>query len=103
MLNLQDNVPEDLELGDARAWLKGQLMSFLCQGDVEEVLDECICIDSVDSAKLSGTTLFAVRIAPPDTIVDLEHEISLVLGFNVPGNLQKDTNDADGAQDTAKG
>jgi len=103
VLDLQDNLPEDLQPEDAPAWLTGQITSFLRQGDVDEVPDECISIDPVDSAKLPGMTVFAVRIAPPDTIVDLEHEISLVLGFKVPGDLPEDTEDtgdtADGAED----
>ncbi len=99
VLDLQDNLPEDLQPEDAPAWLTGQITSFLRQGDVNEVPDECISIDPVDSAKLPGMTVFAVRIAPPDTIVDLEHEISLVLGFKVPGDLPEDMEDADGADD----
>lgn len=95
MLDLQDNLPEDLEPQDASAWLTGQITSFLRQGDVDEIPGECISIDPVDSAKLPGMTVFAVRIAPPDTIVDLEHEISLVLGFKVPGDLPEDADEAD--------
>jgi type VI secretion system protein ImpC len=90
VLNLQDHLPDDLSPEDAPTWLTERITSFLQQGDVEDVPEESIQIDPVEGARVPNMTVFAVRIAPPPSIVDLEHEISLVLGFKVPGDLPED-------------
>jgi type VI secretion system protein ImpC len=87
MLDLQDNLPEDLRPEDAPLWLTNQITSFLRQGDVDVVPDECISIEPVDGSQIPGMTVFAVRIVPPDTIVDLGHDISLVMGCKIPGSV----------------
>lgn len=85
LLRLQRDIPEGLSPKSARSWLDRNLRAFYRQGDVGDVPADAVSLERVEEAQLPDATLFAVRLRPPSTIADLEYDVSLVMGFQVPG------------------